>query len=153
MFKKKVKSRAQSMVELALVLPIMILVVMGLVEFGRALFIYTVVSNAAREGVRAGLVDPTNTAWVEDRIRARLVLMAPDSVTVTVNYDDGTDGGQFSEPTLIQEGQDRIRVDVTTNFTMITPILRDIFPPTTIHYVSARTIVAGARAHRTPGVP
>ncbi len=57
MFRKS-KSRAQSMVELALVLPILLLVVLGLIEFGRALFIYTVVSNAAREGVRAGLVDP-----------------------------------------------------------------------------------------------
>ena len=151
MFKKKDKSRGQTMVELALVLPIMLLVVLGLVEFGRALFIYTVVSNAAREGVRAGLVDPRNTAWVEDRIRARLVLMAPDSVTVIVNYDDGTDGGQFSDPDLIVEGESRIRVDVSTDFAMITPIIRGLFPATTIQYVSARTIVAGARAHKTPG--
>ena len=153
MFKKKGKSRGQTMVELALVLPIMILVVLGLVEFGRALFIYTVISNAAREGVRAGLVDPRNTAWVEDRIRARLVLMAPDAVTVVVNYDDGTDAGQFSNPDLIEEGESRIRIDVSTDFTMITPVLRGLFPATTIRYVSARTIVAGARAHKPTETP
>jgi Flp pilus assembly protein TadG len=152
MFKKKGKSRGQTMVELALVLPIMILVVLGLVEFGRALFIYTVISNAAREGVRAGLVDPRNTAWVEDRIRARLVLMAPDAVTVDVKYDHGS-GATFTNPDEIEEGVSRILVEVSTDFTMITPVLRGLFPATTIQYVSARTIVAGARAHKPTEVP
>jgi len=150
MFRKS-KSRAQSMVELALVLPILLLVVLGLIEFGRALFIYTVVSNAAREGVRAGLVDPDDTVWITERVEARLVLLDPEDVTIVVNYDDGTDEGTFTDPEDIVEGQDRVRVQVSVPFAMITPIIRDIFPDTTISYTSARTIVAGARAHKTPG--
>ena len=97
------------------------------------------------------------------RIRPRVVLAkllasgiciaSGGSVTVAVNYDDGTDAGQFSNPDDIEEGESRIRVEVSTDFTMITPVLRGLFPATTIRYVSARTIVAGARAHKPTEVP
>ena len=48
------KSPAQAMVEFALVLPILLLVVYGLIEVGRALFIYNSVASAARQATRYG---------------------------------------------------------------------------------------------------
>lgn len=51
--------RGQALVEFALVAPIFLLLVIGVVEFGRAWNIHQVVQDAAREGVRAGVVlDP-----------------------------------------------------------------------------------------------
>ena len=41
--------RAQSMVEFALVLPMLLLLVVGIIELGYALFVYVEVQNAARE--------------------------------------------------------------------------------------------------------
>ena len=44
--------RGQSLVELALVLPLLILLLAGMVDFGRAFSNYIVITNAAREGAR-----------------------------------------------------------------------------------------------------
>src|SRR5512137_2775442 len=48
------KSPAQAMVEFALVLPILLLVIYGLLEVGRLLFIYNSVVSAARQAARYG---------------------------------------------------------------------------------------------------
>ena len=50
----KNKSAAQAMVEFALVLPILLLVVYGLLETGRLLFIFASVNTASRQAVRYG---------------------------------------------------------------------------------------------------
>ncbi|MBN1877796.1 MAG: pilus assembly protein [Anaerolineae bacterium] len=49
MYKAK---RAQSMVEFALVLPLLLLLLLGMVEAGYAFYDYMVVANANREGIR-----------------------------------------------------------------------------------------------------
>jgi hypothetical protein len=52
--KQKGRSKAQSMVEFALVLPILLMIVYGLLEVGRLIFIYSTVITATREAVRYG---------------------------------------------------------------------------------------------------
>jgi hypothetical protein len=49
--------RGQSLVEFALVLPLLIVVMVAIFDLGRAVFVYNAVSNAAREGVRLAIVD------------------------------------------------------------------------------------------------
>jgi len=44
--------KGQSVVELALVLPLILLIFMGVFEFGRVMNAYLVVNNASREGAR-----------------------------------------------------------------------------------------------------
>lgn len=46
--------RGAAMVEMALVLPIVILLFLGMIDFGRAIFLYNNLANAAREGARYG---------------------------------------------------------------------------------------------------
>src|SRR5258707_14341607 len=46
--------RAQSMVEFAIVLPILLALLVGILEVGRMVFVYAVVTNASREAVRFG---------------------------------------------------------------------------------------------------
>ena len=50
-------ARGQALVEFALVLPIMILMFMGVFDLGRFIFADNEISNAAREGVRTGIVN------------------------------------------------------------------------------------------------
>jgi Flp pilus assembly protein TadG len=47
--------RGASAVEFALVLPLLLLVIAGIVDFGRALFTQVILTNAAREGARAAI--------------------------------------------------------------------------------------------------
>ena len=51
---KSVHRNAQGMAEFALVMPVLLLVVYGLFEVGRLVFIYSNVITAAREAVRYG---------------------------------------------------------------------------------------------------
>lgn len=46
--------RGTAMVEMAIVLPIIILFFLGMIDFGRAIFLYNNLTNAAREGARFG---------------------------------------------------------------------------------------------------
>ena len=51
--------RGQTLVEFALILPIFLLLLVGIFDFGRAIYAYNTVSNAAREGGRLAIVDQT----------------------------------------------------------------------------------------------
>lgn len=55
------RSRGQALVEFALVLPLLILVLVGIFDFGRAIYAFNTISNAAREAVRIGIVDQNCT--------------------------------------------------------------------------------------------
>ena len=50
----KRRERGQSLVETAVVLPILLLLVVAIVDFGRAFDAYIILTNAAREGARFG---------------------------------------------------------------------------------------------------
>jgi Flp pilus assembly protein TadG len=49
------QDRGASAVEFALVLPLLLLVIAGIVDFGRAFFTQVILTNAAREGARAAV--------------------------------------------------------------------------------------------------
>ena len=51
----------QALVELALVLPVLIMLTFGIVEFGRIFNAYLVVNQSAREGARKGIVGATDS--------------------------------------------------------------------------------------------
>ena len=55
-------SRGQSLVEFALILPMMLLVMFMITEFGRAIYQYNVLSQAAREGARLAVVSGSANA-------------------------------------------------------------------------------------------
>lgn len=52
--------KGQAIVEMALILPILLLLVFGIVEFGRILQTYMIVTDLSREGARAGAVGKTD---------------------------------------------------------------------------------------------
>lgn len=52
-------SRGQSLVEFALILPVFLLVLMGILDLSRAVYYSSTLGNAARETARRGIVDQT----------------------------------------------------------------------------------------------
>lgn len=87
----------QSMVEFALILPILILLVLGIVEFGLMFNSYLTVQNVSREGARLAIVGGTDT-----EIRAHMVSISPNltpvnlSVTITPIQGSRTSGASVT---------------------------------------------------------
>ena len=57
MTRRRRRERGQSLVEFALVIPIIVLLIASFVEIGRAVFAYNTGANAARQGVRVAVVN------------------------------------------------------------------------------------------------
>lgn len=71
------------MVEFALVLPLMLLVMMGMVDFSRMLGVYLTLQHATREGARLGITGATDSA-ITSRVRTTAPTLTTADVTVTV---------------------------------------------------------------------
>ncbi len=82
------RRRGQSMVEFALVIPIFMLILAGILDFGFALYSRMTVINAARDGARAAVMVPdfstiTTVAQQAADSSAAGAGMTPSSVSVT----------------------------------------------------------------------
>ena len=101
----------QSLVEFALVLPIFLLVLFAIVDFGMAFHAWITVTNSAREGGRLGSVH-ASAAAIQQRVRDTADTLNQDDLTVTVtNADD--QGGQPGESVV---------VDVSYSYSLMTPL-------------------------------
>jgi len=101
----------QSLVEFALVLPIFLLVLFAIVDFGMAFHAWITVTNSAREGGRLGSVH-ASAAAIQQRVRDTADTLNQDDLSVTVtNADD--QGGQPGESVV---------VDVSYSYSLITPL-------------------------------
>jgi Flp pilus assembly protein TadG len=94
--------RGAALLEMAFTLPLLLLISVGIFEFGRAFEVWQVLTNAAREGARVavlpGISDAMVTARVQEYANAG-VLDAGVTPTVTivrdttVSYGSGTASG------------------------------------------------------------
>lgn len=64
------RERGQSLVELAVSLPILLLLLLGTIDFGMAIYSYTILKDAAQEGALYGSFDPQNKVGIENRARS-----------------------------------------------------------------------------------
>jgi Flp pilus assembly protein TadG len=84
--------RGQALVEFALIMPFLLLLLIGIVEFGRGWNLHQVITDAAREGARKAVIfDPAITL---DSVKNTVIsagasagiTIRPDSIVVT-NWD------------------------------------------------------------------
>lgn len=83
------RRKGQSLVEFALVLPFLIALVMGIIEFGWLTKNQLTINNAAREGARtAALGRPTSEITSTIQNQAETVPGVPGKLTITMKCDD-----------------------------------------------------------------
>jgi len=90
--------RGAELIEFALVLPLLLLLIAGVVDFGMMFQSYEVVTNAAREGARVGVLPGYNVPDVQARVNAYLGasgLTGARTTTVT-NVPVTTGAGTFT---------------------------------------------------------
>jgi Flp pilus assembly protein TadG len=91
--------RGQALAEFALILPLILLFIAGIVEMGRAWNIKQAVTDAAREGARYAVVqDPaiTTTADVKAKIEERLALASIETSTIDFSPDFHVKGSEMT---------------------------------------------------------
>ncbi len=131
--RRRRRSRGQSLVEFAIIVP-MILVLLGIIaDSGRLFFSYVAITNAAREGAifgssspkcdvsKAGCADPHNVAW-------KVTQDAGSGATMTATCL-APDGSSRASVTSCLEG-DTYRINVRKPVGLITPLVRVVFGST-----------------------
>jgi hypothetical protein len=153
------------MVEFALVIPILLLLVFGIIEAGRLLFLYSAVLSSSREAARygsaAGEMSGSLRYYADcDGIRnaaMRIGRFAGVSATdVSISYDHGpTSGSSFAICPLAPDEQialaDRVIVQVVSTWQPLLPIVN--FQPVPISAITRRTIIKDVAIEGTPPSP
>ena len=103
----------QALVEVAIALPILLALLVGIFEFARAYNVQQVITNAAREGAREGVLPSTAPAVAEARTRARLA----DANIVTADVNFSCTGGCTTGDAVA------VQVSVNYRFLFIGPVL------------------------------
>jgi Flp pilus assembly protein TadG len=121
-FKRKIGERGAAVVEFAIVVPLLLILLFGIIEFAIILYDKAMLTNASREGARAGIVytfDPNNSSGpnhpldaqiaqvVQTYCQNKLLTFNPSGSNVTVNISrtgTGDDAG------------DSLRVTVNYNY-------------------------------------
>ena len=87
------RRRGASLVEFAFVLPVFLLIVLGIIEFGRAMMISQLLTHAARESARASTLEGASNSSITDLAVSLLEdsgNISEQDVTVTITVTPGT---------------------------------------------------------------
>ncbi|MBI5031268.1 MAG: pilus assembly protein [Chloroflexi bacterium] len=119
----KSREHGQSLVELGLTLPLLLIILFGVVDLGRLFYAYVTVTNSAREGARVGTMNPKNTnnaIKIRAKQEASNVLNLTDlDITIDCAAYADTPPYTYGDCTTKSAG-DRIRVKVEYNFEFVT---------------------------------
>lgn len=139
--------RGQGMIEFALVLPVLLLIIAGILDFGLIMSDREAIINAARDGARYATVHPTawsnaaspplNTIEGVIRYEGGPVTIPNDDSHIMITYlkPDGTYCGNYSVTSGFQGTQNScvvpgnlIQVKITYVYSAMTPGMQQLFP-------------------------
>ena len=117
------REEGATLVEFALVIPVLLLLVIVILDLGRAVNAYVTVSNASREGARYATVHPTAAASaIAAQVKSRSVPLDTSLMTVTTTYYNGSSFQAWpppsASPTIVP-----IRVQTTFSWASVTFLL------------------------------
>jgi hypothetical protein len=148
--KTKKRSRGQGLVEFALILPLLLLILLGIFEFGRAFFIYSNLFNAAREGTRYGMTNPRDYMGITRHTEEAITALSTDDVNIWVWYDRGPgDTSQIIDSNQVAVGY-RVVVFIQHDLTALTPLLEPFFEGQRLESRAVRTIQTLGTIASTP---
>jgi Flp pilus assembly protein TadG len=153
-------THGQSIVEFALILPLLLVVFIGIMESGRLLLIYSSVLTSSREAARYGSAagDIGNfTPHFEDCTGMRSAAKRLGGITgmqdtdITISYDHGPNTTVYAAscpPAQTVARGDRVVVKVTAKYKPVLPLIN--FPELPITSTTARTILKDIQIEGTP---
>lgn len=125
----KRNQRGAALVEAAIIIPILLLIAVGIFEFGRAYQTWQVLTNAAREGARISVTPSGTVDNVTAAVKAYMqngALENFDTATVTVDRAVPFVAGTPGAPTA-----SRISIQYPFEFIMLQPMVQLVAPGST----------------------
>ena len=137
--------KGTALLEAAMTIPLLLLVAIGTLEFGRAYQTWQVLTNAAREGARMAVLPNQTQSAIEQRVRnymqaGQLPRYNTASVTVNSSASITVNGAPVSAS--------QVTVDYPFNFIVLQPVARLVTPSTSLG--SAITMRAEAVMRNEP---
>ena len=111
------KRKGQSLLETALVMPVLVLLLVGIVDFGLLFNNYLVVANASREGARKAAVGADNTSISASVFNAASSL-DETKLTLTISPENEEERERGCE----------VSVTLVYEHSIFTPIISSIIP-------------------------
>lgn len=124
--------RGTALLEMAMTLPLLLLVSVAIFELGRAYQTQQILTNAAREGARMAVLPDASASNIQTRVRAYLAmgqLANPNTATVNVSTTATMPMGAATVSASI------VTVNYPFQFTVLAPVAR---------LVSSRSTIPGA---------
>jgi Flp pilus assembly protein TadG len=121
--------RGAELIETAITIPILLLIAVGIFEFGRAYQNWQILTNAAREGARIAVLPGTGPEAAEDAIvnymqNGHLTNYASASIDVEQNGSILVDGANISAS--------EITIQYPFDFIVLGPVARLVNPDTSL---------------------
>lgn len=113
--------KGQSMVETALILPIILLLLFGIVDFGRIFHAYLTLDHAGREGARLASIQSEDNV-IKDRITASVAGLDDTKLTISI-----APAGASTRPS----GTD-VTITLAYSIDFLTPFLDPLLSPLTL---------------------
>jgi Flp pilus assembly protein TadG len=104
--------KGQSLVEAAVLLPILLLIIFGIIEFGRIFSAYAMVNNAARDWARRAAINNYEESYVESGAQSELV----------TSYGIDTASVQASSY-IDADGDNAIKVEIIYEVPLVAPMI------------------------------
>ena len=121
--------RGQALIETALTLPIVLVISISIFEFGRALQVWQLLTNAAREGARVAVLPGATSDGIKERVLQYMVaggLQNPNvnQVSVNSNAEISMSGNPVSAS--------QITIAYPYSFMVLNPVMQLIAPGTDV---------------------
>ncbi len=115
--KRITSHNGQTLVELAIILPLLFILIFGIIEFGRYMYMKNSVTNAAREGARKAAV--TKNPWSETTVRDYVISVSSLPLTTQNITIETIPAASPTNPST----NDAVIVTVRTRFSSVVPNL------------------------------
>lgn len=116
-----------ALVEVAVCFPVFLLILMGIIEFGRAMSVNQMLNSAARIGCRSAVLDGSTNSAVETQVKQHVVSTLgcqTSSVNVAITATSSRTGAALSNVSQATTG-DLIKVNVFVRFADVSWAVRE----------------------------
>lgn len=121
---------------MALVLPVFLLIVLGIVEFGRAMMVGQLLTNGARHGARKAIIEgSTNTSVqteITDFLTASLGVAASD-LTILIEVEPGPGNPDPADNLSVAQPKDLVKITVNVPFDKVAYVAGNFLNGSTLH--------------------